>query len=489
MIQRDSLIKLIQVLILILFCMSIVTKSFQNDTFFSIPSGMLIFENGIVAEEKMVWHEGLEFTNSRWLFDVLLAILNSKCGFDGIFIFVIILTIIHGLLYYFVLNKIIKKSVLSFYVTLIVMYFARDVFVARAQIVSFLLFLFEFYSIFQLLECNKKRYYIYLLIIPLILANTHASVFPMYFVFYLPYLAEFILLKIIKKDEDSKLIIEKRNIVALVVLMFLSFGISFITPNSVSPYTDMFKAMSQDATSFIQELQPINFVNGGILTLFIIAIIAIISFTKTQIRVVDAFYILGFGIMALTTDRCKFFFYFFSILCCMRIINDFIEMYNVRIDIFSNKFYVVIYILLNIYILLFSIDKFITRTTEDYVVESRYPVHATNYIKTNLDIDKMKIFNHFNFGSYLELNNIPVFIDSRSGIYTPEFNPGVTILSDWLAVHYGKIHYQTIFDKYEITHALLYNDEVINVYISNDENWKCIYSDMQFSLYERNNRK
>ena len=46
----------------------------------------------------------------------------------------------------------------------------------------------------------------------------------------------------------------------------------------------------------------------------------------------------------------------------------------------------------------------------------------------------MKIFNHFNFGSYLEYKNIPVFIDSRSGMYTEEFNEGCTILKDWMNV-------------------------------------------------------
>ena len=37
---------------------------------------------------------------------------------------------------------------------------------------------------------------------------------------------------------------------------------------------------------------------------------------------------------------------------------------------------------------------------------------ATEYIIDNIDVSKMKIYNHFNFGSYLELNGIKVFLDS-----------------------------------------------------------------------------
>ena len=88
----------------------------------------------------------------------------------------------------------------------------------------------------------------------------------------------------------------------------------------------------------------------------------------------------------------------------------------------------------------------------------------------------------------MEVKGVKAFIDSRSGIFTEEFNPGTTILNDWLSVKNGSTHYREIFNRYNITHALLYNDEVITVYISNDPEWKLIYQDDRFSLYEKNER-
>ena len=125
---------------------------------------------------------------------------------------------------------------------------------------------------------------------------------------------------------------------------------------------------------------------------------------------------------------------------------------------------------------------------EDYVNSADMPINATNYILANIDLEEMRIFNHFNFGSYLEEKGIKVFLDSRSEMYTEEFNPGVTILKDWRSATTGEENYKKLFNEYKITHALLYNDELINQYISEDEEWTRIYQDDRFSLYEKNNK-
>ena len=44
---------------------------------------------------------------------------------------------------------------------------------------------------------------------------------------------------------------------------------------------------------------------------------------------------------------------------------------------------------------------------------------------------------------------------------------------------------KVIFEKYNITHVLLSDDDLIKKYISKDENYKLIYEDSLYSLYER----
>ena len=126
---------------------SIVPKELQNDTFFTIANGRLILENGLQQEEQLVWHKDLNFSNPRWLFDILITIIYNKFDFNGIYIFVVIFAILEGLLYYTVLNKITKNKSLSFFFTIISMYELKIAFTARAQIISNLFLLIEFYCL------------------------------------------------------------------------------------------------------------------------------------------------------------------------------------------------------------------------------------------------------------------------------------------------------------------------------------------------------
>ena len=73
------------------------------------------------------------------------------------------------------------------------MYLIRGYIAARAQLVTFILFVLTIYFIERFLETKKKRYAVGLIIIPTLIANLHTAVFPFYFILYLPYIAEYII--------------------------------------------------------------------------------------------------------------------------------------------------------------------------------------------------------------------------------------------------------------------------------------------------------
>lgn len=484
--NKNKVINIILILIIMLFMTSCVEKTLQNDTFFTIALGERTVEHGIEKYDQLVWHEELEFIHLRWLFDVLIYFIYSISSFNGIYIFVIIISIIQGLLYYFIVNKFTKNKSLAFIATLVTMYFNKNELAARGQIMSFTLFLLEFYCIEALMKTNKKRYIILLLIIPILIVNFHASVFPMYFVFYLPYIAEFIFAKLkLNKSENSKIIIEERSITKLLIIMILGLFFGFCSPIGIDAYKYMFNVMSGISTDFITELQPINFMEHVYYTILICLVIALISFTKTKVNLTDGLYILGFILLSMPTYRCIFFFYLISSICIFRILNSFLEENNFKMKFLNSKFKNLFIILFLMSLILFSTTTLASELGKDYVDSTKMPINATNYILSSVDLENMKIYNHFNFGSYLEMKGIKVFLDSRSEMYTKEFNPETTILEDWFNLTSGLIHYNEIFDKYEITHALLRNDELVNLYIKNDPKWNEIYQDDMFSIYER----
>ena len=92
---------------------------------------------------------------------------------------------------------------------------------------------------------------------------------------------------------------------------------------------------------------------------------------------------------------------------------------------------------------------------------------------------------------------IPVFIDSRADLYLPEFNGekdqngkyvGRDIMTDFLDISGIACNYESKFEEYDITHAVLLTNSKLNSLISKDINYKQLYKDDYFVIYERGNR-
>lgn len=469
-----------------IFSASLVKKTFQNDTYFTIAVGNKILSEGIYTDETFTFHEGLKYENVRWIFDITIAKIYNLYGFLGIYVFVMIMSAIIGSTIFYILIKQNNSLFNSLILSLIVIYLSRGVLAARAQIISFLIFILEYYYIYMLLATNKKRYLILLVLLSVLLANVHASVYPLFYAFFLPYFAELILYKILKKDGiDNKIIIEKKdNIIVLFYTMIICILGGFITPIGFAPFINMFKTVGEVSTDIIAEMKPLDLYSSKGFIIYICTFIGIVGFSKIKANIVDCFYLLGFGLLSLSSIRSIYFFYLIGIFPISHVINEFFKNYSFKISTTKIQYYF-LFAIVFILVICFSTSNFSNKLLEYYVSTKDYPVDASEYIKNNINISTMRLYNHFNNGSYLEFCGIPVFIDSRAEIYLNTFND-TNILEDWSISNESK-KYKTIFDKYGITHALLYNESKIVDYISEDKEWEKIYQDDSFVIYEKNN--
>lgn len=118
-----------------------------------------------------------------------------------------------------------------------------------------------------------------------------------------------------------------------------------------------------------------------------------------------------------------------------------------------------------------------------------YPVNACDYIIKNIDIDNARFYNDYDFGSYMIYRNIPVFIDSRADLYDSKFSKKEDdIFYDYMQVFSMTKYYKEIFDKYGITHLIIYKSSNLNINIegSNDKRYEKIYEDKKFVIYKYN---
>ena len=145
-------------------------------------------------------------------------------------------------------------------------------------------------------------------------------------------------------------------------------------------------------------------------------------FSKTKLR--DLFMVCGLVLMSVMSIRHLSLLALIGTICFSRLFSMFIEMLSLDIDLKVMKFFSKKWVSMTAFtvVIIGSIFMMKYQLRGDYIDSELYPVEAVDFIKENIDIDKMRIFNEYNFGSYLLLNDIPVFIDSRADLYTKQFS-------------------------------------------------------------------
>ena len=446
------------------------------------------------------FHTNLAYTYPHWLYDVFIYLIYMVGGYTGLYISSIVLFLILLVLVFKVNRKITDNYSVAAFATLVCALAVSGFATARAQLASFLVFVLQIYFIEMFLKNGKKKYLGGLLLLSLILCNIHVAVWPFYFILYLPYLAEyvvsFIVSKIKLKKENkfirflkNKFVLEKNNNIKWIfVVMIGSLLTGFITPIGDTPFTYLIKTMMGNSQSYIQEHQMISWANSPFTIIIAFETLFLSLFSKVKLR--DFFMICGLVLMSVMSVRHLSLLALIGTICFARLFSMFLENFDFNVDnkvvAIFNKTKVVVPSL--ILVVVISSLLFNNQLNKEYIDTELYPVEAVKYIKDNINIDEMRIFNEYNFGSYLLLNDIPVFIDSRADLYTKQFSGfEYDIFDDY---SYIINNYQKTFEFYDITHVLIYkeSDDGYNAFytvLDNDNNYKVLYEDDYFVFYEK----
>lgn len=538
---------IVAIIFIAIFCICITPVTFQNDTFYTIKIGEYIKNNGIDMMDHFSWHENLSYTYPHWLYDLCTYLVYDLGGFRGIYILTCILSVVLGLSIFFVNVKLTKCKPMSFVVTMAVLYVLKDYIAARAQLVTFILVIWEIYFIEKFVENRKIGYGIGLIIISILIANLHVAVWPFFFILFLPYIAEYLIaivadfiiykkarifvlnrkiknankknissekidklkaelndlenevskirIKREKQSEDPYKIIIKRkpNVKFLIIIMIICALTGLLTPIGDVPYTYLYKTMQGNTTQNISEHLPMTLINSVNAMLALIILLAILIFTKTKIRLSDLFMIGGLCYLMLSTRRQLSMFALIGSVILTRLIVDLIKRYTKNgleeVEFaFKNIFVTFALIVLMIFTAYHYIKP---KIGAEYVNSSSYPVAACDYILENIDLKNARFYNEYNYGSYMLFRGIPVFIDSRADLYAPEFsgNKDEDIFTDFINTSGISKFYEDTFEKYNITHVIMYKKSKMNLIITKtkDKNYKELYSDDNFVIYERLN--
>lgn len=534
-------------ILLIIHCISMAPKGLQNDTFYTIKVGEYIAQNGIgnLTTDPFSWHE-LPYTFPHWLYDLSIFGIYSLGGMTGIYISTIILTCILGLSIYFTSNKISKNAPVSALITFIAMYLLQPYLAARAQLVTFSLMVLTIYLIEKFLENAKKRYAVGLVALSLLIVNLHMAVWPFFFVLFIPYFFEYVvslniftfdlilkakilwqryrakdgyekriaeLKEKIEQNKQKRAEIQKNpykirvtrndNIKKLFWVVVICACMGIFTPTGLTtPYTYLYKTMSGNTMQVINEHLPLDLASNQDFVAFFVMFIVVLTFIDIKIDLKHLCYYLGILYLALNARRQVSMFLVICTPILAKLIGEIFEKYAPKlqedlIKIITNFYGKVIFATI---VIIISIQEFKPKLNEQYYTNQDYPIYAAEWIKENLDYKNIKLFNEYNYGSYLIYEGIPVMIDSRCDLYTPQYNTktgnpadGQDIFMDVQNVATGDAKYNEVFDQYGITHVITYSDSSLNKKLKSNSDYKKIYpttleqkmQDDRFVIYEK----
>lgn len=478
-----------------IFSLGLVKKTFQNDTFYTIKIGELIFNNSIDMLDHFSFHSDLAYTYPHWLYDCFIYLMYYLGGYQAIYLSTIVLFILLIFLIFKTNHKITNNLSISALSTLIGTIALGGFATARAQLATYIVFILEILFIESYLQNGKKKYLFGLLFLSLVICNIHVAVWPFYFIVYLPFLAEYLVTIIchkinLKKDHKiikffkNKIILDKNShIKTLFLIMLLSLITGLFTPIGDTPYTYLVKTMLGNSQSYINEHQMMTWLDSPFTIIIVIEMIFLTFISKVKLR--DLFLVSGLALMSIVSIRHISLLALLGTICFCRTFYMFFETYQLSSDPVIIPFILKKKVLITSYLLvaIFAICTLSIQLKKPFIDDTLYPTKAVKYIKENLDIQNIHLYNDYNFGSYLILEDIPVFIDSRADLYTKQFS-GFTydIFDDY---YYMDYHYQQKFTEYQITHALVYKENEMHKRLQKDNNYQSIYEDEYFILYEK----
>ena len=536
----------VAIVLIAIFCICITPVTFQNDTYYTIKIGELIKNNGIDMMDHFSWHENLSYTYPHWLYDLCTYLIYAVGGFKGIYIATCALSVILGVSIFLVNSKLTKNKSISFIVTMGALYMLESYIAARAQLVTFILFIWELFCIEKFIENRKVGYGIALIVISTLIANLHVATWPFFFVLFLPYIAEYLIaviadvviygkinkllinmkmkraqkkndldklkkLQILlnKREEKNEKIKAKRdkekenpykiklsknnNVKFLIIIMIICAFTGLLTPTGDTPYTYLYKTMQGNTTQNISEHLPMTLANNTEAMCMLVIFLAIFIFTKVKIKLSDLFMVAGLCYLMLSTRRQLSMFVLICSVVLTRLIVDLINRYtkNGLKEAEKTAQNIGVVIALTVLIGLISYSEAKPKFDDEFVNESSYPVDACDYIVENIDLSKARFYNEYNYGSYMLFRGIPVFIDSRADLYAPEFsgNKEEDIFTDFINTSSISKFYEETFEKYDINYVILLKKSKTNMIITktHDANYKELYSDDNFVIYQRLN--
>lgn len=452
-------------LFLPLFFFLYINFSRETDIWFILSHGRYILKHGFPHTEFLTIHEGLHFIMQQWGWSYVIYLLYHYIGSIGVVIFIGLINVFVMFFIYKLCMKICNNSYFSYLLTAIIDLLLELNFVCpRPQMISLLLLLIVIY----ILE-RKDKSIILLPIISLLLINFHASMWLMFFIICLPFMAEYIL----KRD---------KYIINLLLIMIISFMVGFINPYGIESMMYVFSSYGVNTINkLVGEMHTFSIIGENLvvynsiqlLLLFLIAVITMVfNYKRTSIH--SLLLILGLSIMAFLNIRNIALF----LVCAMPYISIIFKNRLIFIQKIKSKYLLVILFTI---VLLFAYKAH----NNTYKLRDKNMEDVVKLLDKRYDKNKIKIFTDYGSGPYIEYNGYKVYMDTRAEVFIKKNNHKADILEEYYNVLVGKIYYEDFINKYKFNVLIVDKNSNIYNYLVASNNFNTIYNKKNIVVFEK----
>jgi hypothetical protein len=339
----------------------------------------------------------------------------------------------------------------------------------------------ELYSLESFIAYRNNKYLIVLPVLSIILINLHAAMWPILFVMLLPYIIDSFNFKIKFISGQGY----EKKVFFIVILVMILVGI--INPYEIKSMTYLLKSYGYpEISSTVMEMQPtnINEAMGMIIFTFILIIILTYCFyRKGNTRIRYFLLTLGTGIMVLSSYRSFPFF----IVCSLFSVAYYLKNVNLKVNNTetSPKVLRLRKILIAAIIIVTLGALFINNNKDDEDSAFNDLNSAVDYILENEDTSNVVLYTGYNDGGLTEFRGLPSYIDPRAEVFVKKNNKKDDIMKEYIDMQSGNLYYKSVLDKYNFTHLLVPDKDILSTYLPYDNDYDIIFSNESYKVFKK----
>lgn len=533
--MKNKLSSLIYAIFLILVVV-LFTNRFDNDGWFLLNSGRYVEQFGIPHVEPFTIHKGFHFVMPQWLFALGLWKLFKTGGMVAMLGYNWLIAVI----YYWLFSRLVKLQVKFFsYTTFLFLgvwlfLISAGYISQRPQTMSGLIFLVEIY----LMERFSSQKQMPRFLIPVfflfsvLLINLHATLWPMFSIFLLPYVCEALVGPHLPFGR-WELTWNGRDFL-LLFMAVLAGG--FLNPYGTEAMTYVFKSFGyKEINSLVSEMQPLS-LDFGFPYLVIILVLLFgctAMYARHSIPFRQQLLALGTGFMALQANRSSLLFLLAGVFPLAGILPQYkvknkktaeyswprtrrmvllmaaaaimgVGALFTKTPVSDNRHYLflssfTLFALFSIFVFwrlwknrmhpntlkqnsrmvfcCLGLMLFVPFSTAYFRTPRANPFLAkgVEVIQQDAAVSPICLWTGYNDGDYAEYKGIPSYIDARAEVFKPKLNQQKDVMNEYYSLIIGQLDYRDFVTRYPFTHFLTTDLDPLYVNLKNDPRFELLW--------------